>query len=102
MKSEDCHSRTCSGHPRAEHALRRGQKARGSPGRAHGCPAHFVLYDAHGTVCIRVWTLGTFRDTKGDNAVRHQNTVFHTVLKHLPWDEFERLVKVHGADEDES
>jgi len=60
-----------------------------------------VLYDAHGTVCIRVWTLGTFRDTKGDNAVRHQNTVFHTVLKHLPWDEFERLVKVHGADEDE-
>jgi Domain of unknown function (DUF4372) len=44
---------------------------------------------------------GTFRDTKGDNAVRHQNTVFHTVLKHLPWDEFERLVKVHGADEDE-
>ena len=60
-----------------------------------------MLYDAHGTVCIRVWTLGTFRDTKGDNAVRHQNTVFHTVLKHLPWDEFERLVKVYGADEDE-
>jgi len=60
-----------------------------------------VLYDVHGTVCIRVWTLGTFRDTKGDNAVRHQNTVFHTVLKHLPWDEFERLVKVHRADEDE-
>ena len=60
-----------------------------------------MLYDAHGTVCIRVWTLGTFRDTKGDNAVRHQNTVFHTVLKHLPWGEFERLVKVHGTDEDE-
>jgi len=38
---------------------------------------------------------------KGDNAVRHQNTVFHTVLKHLPWDEFERLVKAHGADEEE-
>jgi hypothetical protein len=33
--------------------------------------------------------------------VRHQNTVFHTVLKHLPWGEFERLVKVHDADEDE-
>jgi hypothetical protein len=33
--------------------------------------------------------------------VRHQNTVFHTVLQHLPWDEFERLVKVHGADKDE-
>jgi hypothetical protein len=30
--------------------------------------------------------------------VRHQNSVFHTVLKHLPWGEFERLVEAHGAD----
>jgi len=30
--------------------------------------------------------------------VRHQNTVFHTLLKHLPWSEFERLVEEHGAD----
>jgi Transposase DDE domain/Domain of unknown function (DUF4372) len=57
-----------------------------------------VLYDAHGTVCIRVWTLGTFRDTKGDNAVRHQNTVFHILLKYLPWGAFEGLVAAHGAD----
>ncbi len=69
------------------------------PGLCHGCPAHFVLYGWHGTVCIRVWTLATFQDTKGDNAVRHHNTVFHTVLKHLPWGEFERLVEVHGADQ---
>jgi hypothetical protein len=33
--------------------------------------------------------------------VHHQNTVFHSVLKHLPWDEFEGLVEVHGADQDE-
>jgi IS4 transposase len=31
-------------------------------------------------------------------AVRHQNTVFHQVLKHVPWDAFERLAKEHGAD----
>ena len=31
--------------------------------------------------------------------MRHQNTVFHTVLKHLPWGEFERLVERHGADQ---
>ncbi len=43
--------------------------------------------------------MATFQDTKGDNAVRHHNTVFHTVLKHLPWGEFERLVEVHGADQ---
>jgi len=52
-----------------------------------------VLYEAHGTVSIRVWTLATFRDTKGDSAVRHQNTVFQTMLKHLAWGEFERLVE---------
>lgn len=28
----------------------------------------------------------------------HKNSVFHDLLKHLPWAEFERLVKVHGAD----
>jgi hypothetical protein len=60
-----------------------------------------VLYEAHGTESTHVWTLATFRDTKGDSAVRHQNTVFHTLLKHLPWGEFERLVEAYGADEDE-
>jgi IS4 transposase len=30
--------------------------------------------------------------------MRHQNSVFHSVLKHVPWDEFDRLVEVHGAD----
>ncbi len=30
--------------------------------------------------------------------MRHHNTVFHDVLKRLPWDAFERLVDEHGAD----
>ncbi|MDX2225210.1 MAG: IS4 family transposase [Rhodospirillaceae bacterium] len=30
--------------------------------------------------------------------MRHQNSVFHELLKHLPWSEFERLVAEHGAD----
>src|SRR5262249_52645781 len=30
--------------------------------------------------------------------MRHQNSVFHGLLKHLPWGEFDRLVAVHGAD----
>jgi hypothetical protein len=34
----------------------------------------------------------------GVNAMRHQNSVFHGLLKHLPWGEFDRLVAVHGAD----
>jgi IS4 transposase len=32
------------------------------------------------------------------NAMRHHNTVFHDVLKRVPWDEFKRLVGAHGAD----
>jgi IS4 transposase len=34
------------------------------------------------------------------NAVRHQNIVFHGVLKHVPWVIVDRLVEKHGADWD--
>lgn len=30
--------------------------------------------------------------------MRHQNTVFHSLTKHVPWDRFERLVEKYGAD----
>lgn len=30
--------------------------------------------------------------------MRHQNSVFHSVLKHVPWPAFDRLVEAHGAD----
>jgi IS4 transposase len=30
--------------------------------------------------------------------MRHQNSVFHSVLKQVPWTEFDRLVELHGAD----
>lgn len=30
--------------------------------------------------------------------MRHQNSVFHSITKHLPWRAFERLVEEHGAD----
>jgi hypothetical protein len=43
--------------------------------------------------------LGNGPDTRlGDNAMRHQNSVFHGLLKHIPWDVFDRLVSEHGAD----
>ena len=37
---------------------------------------------------------------KGINAVRHQNSVFHGVLEHLPWATLDRLVEEHEADRD--
>lgn len=30
--------------------------------------------------------------------MRHQNSVFHSILKHVPWAEFDRLVAAYGAD----
>lgn len=35
---------------------------------------------------------------RGVNAMRHQNSVFHGLLKHIPWDVFDRLVSQYGAD----
>lgn len=31
--------------------------------------------------------------------MRHQNSVFHSLLKHVPWDKFDRIVEAHRADE---
>jgi hypothetical protein len=58
----------------------------------------FFADEAHGIDSTRVWTSPTFRDTKRSNAVQHQNSVFATLLKHLPWGEVEGLVAKHGAD----
>ena len=30
--------------------------------------------------------------------MRHENSVFHSILKHVPWAAFERLVETHSAD----
>jgi hypothetical protein len=30
--------------------------------------------------------------------MRHQNSTFHSVLRHVPWHQFDRLVETHGAD----
>jgi hypothetical protein len=43
--------------------------------------------------------LARLLDTKWSNTVRHQNSVLHALLKHVPWDAFDRLVSTHGADE---
>jgi Domain of unknown function (DUF4372) len=34
------------------------------------------------------------------NAVRHQNSIFHGVLKHVPWASLDRLVEKHEAGRD--
>jgi hypothetical protein len=41
-----------------------------------------------------IWT------RKEIKAVQHQNIVFHTLLKQIPWSVVDRLVEQHGADDD--
>jgi IS4 transposase len=42
--------------------------------------------------------LATFWDTEKDQAMRHETSVFHGLLKLVPWHRFESLVEDHGAD----
>jgi len=43
-------------------------------------------------------TLARHLDRKRSNTVRHHNSVFHDLLKRVPWGEFDRLVEAHEAD----
>jgi hypothetical protein len=42
--------------------------------------------------------LATFWTRKRINTMRHDNSVLHQILKHIPWAEFERLVEERHAD----
>ena len=59
----------------------------------------FKLLDwVHGIDSTEVQAFGDVLDTERINAMRHQNSVFHDLLKRLPWGAFERLVAAHGSD----
>jgi IS4 transposase len=41
----------------------------------------------------------TFETQKGTHTMLHQNSVFHSLLKHVPWHKLDQSVERHGADE---
>jgi hypothetical protein len=41
----------------------------------------------------------TFETRKGTHAMLHQNSVFHSLLKHVPWHKLDLSVERHSADE---
>jgi hypothetical protein len=59
-----------------------------------------VLEAVHGIDSTRFQLVANHLDTKGINAVQHQNIVFHELLKQIPWAVFDRLVEQHNADWD--
>jgi Domain of unknown function (DUF4372)/Transposase DDE domain len=50
-------------------------------------------------ILLRFERLAAFETRKGDHAMRHQNIVFHSMLKHVPWHQLDRSVEKHGTDE---
>jgi hypothetical protein len=76
------------------------KERRGWPGQAHGRPARFLLEKVHGVDSASVQLVANHLDTKRIKAVRHQNIVFHGLLKYIPWVEFDRLVDEHKAEPD--
>jgi len=71
------------------------------PGLTHGCLARSMLEEAHGIDSTRFQLVANHLDTKGINTVRHQNIVFHELLKHIPWSIHDRLVDQYNADWDD-
>jgi len=59
-----------------------------------------VLDEVHGIDSTRFQKVTNQLDTRRDQAVQHQNIVFHGVLKHVPWAVVDRLVEKHDADGD--
>jgi hypothetical protein len=41
----------------------------------------------------------TFETPKEIHAMRHQNSVFHSLTKHIPWTKFDQIVEKYGTDE---
>jgi hypothetical protein len=54
----------------------------------------------HGIDSTRFQEFANQLDTRKDQAVQHQNIVFHGILKHVPWAVLDRLVDEHKAERD--
>ena len=65
----------------------------------HGCPVGFFWTECTVLILLVFERLATFIGHEvRSNTVRHKNSVFHDLLKHVPWSEFEHLIAAHGAD----
>jgi hypothetical protein len=54
--------------------------------------------DAHGMDSSVSSDSRSFETRKGTHAMRHLNSVFHSLLKLVPWHRFDRLVEKYEAD----
>src|SRR5882762_5885179 len=76
--------------------LNRGR--RGCPAQGHGCPVRFEWTKRMAWILLCFERSATFETRKGTHAMRHHNSVFHSLLKHVPWHKLEQAVEKHDAD----
>jgi IS4 transposase len=50
-------------------------------------------------ILLRFERFAAFETQEGDHAMLHQNSVFHSLLNHVPWHKLAQLVEKHGTDE---
>jgi len=66
------------------------------PGSSPRLSGTFLADRLHGIDSTRDWTSPNNPRHERNNAVRHENSVFHTMMKLLPWGEIDRLSEEHG------
>jgi IS4 transposase len=49
-------------------------------------------------ILLRFERLAAFETREGAHAMLHHNSVFYSLLKHVPWSELEQIVEKYGAD----
>jgi IS4 transposase len=50
-------------------------------------------------ILLRFERLAAFETPEGDHAMQHQNSVFHSLLNHVPWHRLSQIVEKHGGDD---
>ncbi len=68
------------------------------PGLTHGCPVEFLWTRRMALISAVSRTSGNVSGQQSGNAMQHKNSVFHDLLKHVPWAGFKELIEQHGAD----
>ena len=61
--------------------------------------SNILLYKAHGIDSTQLPTFGDVTGAGESKAVRQHNSVFHSILKFFPWDEFDRAIEQHDAED---
>jgi len=65
----------------------------------HGFPVRFFLDKGRGLDSIRFWpSVDVPKQETRINALRHENSVIDSVLKHVPSHAFGRLIETHQED----